>query len=110
MPKVFKMRHNVERIKKIELETKKYYTALPLANFEAGCICNHLLISHRENGECAYNLVGLCNCKQPIPSNAKLVCEITDLDIFEYEFSVRSERDSFEWWNEFNLWRIKNGV
>lgn len=111
MPKIFKMQHEPEEIKEEIPIRKSYYATVPLPRLEGmmfGCICDHWDITHKENGECWHNETGLCNCKKFVAKDFQLVIEITNADIFENELNKELEEDSFEYWNEFNLWRLKN--
>lgn len=72
------------------------------------CICIHPKSSHKnEQGICCYN-GEYCICSGFSSLNFKIKIEITNADIFEFEVLDHSERDSFSWWNEFNLWEINN--
>lgn len=112
MPIIKQMQYEPEEIKE-EIVIKKYYATVPLPKLEGmmfGCICDHWDITHKKNGECWHNETGLCKCKKFTPKDFQIIIEITNADIFESELEIPLEEDSFEWWNEFNLWRLRNGT
>jgi len=107
MPKIHQKQLDlIEKEQKIEI--KHYFAALKLEKFADSCVCGHLIISHRENGECCHNLTGLCNCKCVKPVNFELIVEITRADMFEFDVRDHSERNSLNYYSEYNLWELKN--
>lgn len=111
MPKIKLMRHELDESEDDEIISLKEYYTVPLPKLEGmmfGCECEHWDVTHKETGECWHDGTELCTCKKFTPRNLQIVVGITEIDVFEFETGCKFERDSFEWWNEFNLWRLKN--
>lgn len=45
------------------------------------------------------------NCGNFNATSFDITVEITEIDIFEFEVPDHSERDSLNWWTEFDLWK-----
>lgn len=70
------------------------------------CECGHPISGHRLcEGKCDYEQPKPCECLEYVSISFDIIVEITEADIFEREVSEHSERDSLNWWTEFNLWR-----
>lgn len=87
----------------------KYNKSKSLARYMFYCTCLHPENNHHEfnNFICTYSGM-YCECQGLLPLNLKLIITISEIDIFEMETENLPEKDSFEYWNEFNLWRIRN--
>lgn len=102
MPQIFKQEIEINIPKIIE----KRILLRSLKNQMYGCTCQHLNGGHYLcYGKCYYPN---CDCKEFKSMELNIEVTITNADIYEFENPDHEIRDSFAWWNEFELWRQKN--